>query len=309
MRSRICLSTVFVLGFLVFTAASGQAVEQPLIPYLSTGYSYAIVNFDDLPGFEQPGYDDSGFSIGDAGFGSGGFCPLDSTATTAWPLSSDLLVRKSFLLPANASAVVVGVAIDNDAQVFVNGADISGGLLSHEGCASRDSFVFPVPDSILHFGGSNLLAVRARDRGVISYLDVEVRADVPENHPPVCDRAAANPAFVWPPNHKMVPVAVLGVTDPDGDAVAVTVTSITQDEPVNGLGDGDTGPDAVIETGRAQLRAERDGGLNGRVYEIHFTADDGRLGQCSGTVRVCVPHDQHQASCTDDGQTYDSTVP
>lgn len=309
MRSQVCMPTVSVLGLLAFTAASGWAIEQPLIPYLSTDYRYAIVNPDALAGFEQPGYDDSGFSTGNAGFGSGGDCPLDPTAKTAWPVASDLLVRKSFLLPADASAVKVGVAVDNDVQVFVNGVEISEGLLRHEFCATRDSFVFPVPDAILHFGASNLLAVRARDRGGITYLDMEVRADLPDNNPPVCDRAAANPAFVWPPNHKMVPVAVLGVTDPDGDAVAVTVTSITQDEPVNGLGDGDTAPDAVIGAGGARLRAERAGKPNGRVYEIHFTADDGRLGQCSGTVRVCVPHDQRRASCTDDGQIYDSTEP
>lgn len=309
MRFRVCVPILSVLGSLAFTAASGWAVEQQLLPYLSTGYRYAMVSFDALPGFEQPGYDDSGFSTGDAGFGFGNGCPLDSTVKTAWPVSSDLLVRKSFLLPADASAVKVGVAVDNDVQVFVNGVEISGGLLLHEFCAARDSFIFPVPDAILHFGASNLLAVRARDRGGVSYLDMEVRADLPDNLPPVCDGAAANPGFVWPPNHKMVPAAVLGVTDPDGDAVAVTVTSITQDEPVNGLGDGDTGPDAVIGTGGAKLRAERAGKGNGRVYEIHFTADDGRLGQCSGTVRVCVPHSQRQASCTDDGQSYDSTEP
>ncbi len=290
-------------------ASIRMAIEQPVLPYLSTGYRYAIVSFGDLAGFEQPGFDDAGFSVGAAAFGSGGFCSLDSTVRTTWPLATDILLRKAFTLPAGASAVKVAVAIDNDIQVFINGVDISDGLQVHEGCAERDSFIFPAPDAILNFGGSNLLAVRARDRGVVGYVDVEVRAELSgSNRPPVCNVAAANPARLWPPNHQLVPVAIAGVTDPDGDPITLTVTSVTQDEPVNGLGDGDASPDAVIQGGAVRLRAERAGHLNGRVYQINFTANDGRLGQCSGSVRVCVPHDQRGA-CINDGQTYDSTRP
>ena len=47
-----------------------------------------------------------------------------------------------------------------------------------------------------------------------------------------------------------MPIAVMGVTDPDGDAVTITVTGVTHDEPVNAQGDGNTSPDAVIEVGR-----------------------------------------------------------
>jgi hypothetical protein len=68
------------------------------------------------------------------------------------------------------------VAIDNDIQVFINGVDISAGLQQSGGCAFRDQFIFTVPDNILVFGGPNLLAVRARDEGGDSYVDVEVRA-------------------------------------------------------------------------------------------------------------------------------------
>ncbi|MBI2877021.1 MAG: hypothetical protein HYY20_09085 [Candidatus Tectomicrobia bacterium] len=50
---------------------------------------------------------------------------------------------------------------------------------------------------------------------------------------------------------------------------------MTQDAPVNGLGDGDTSPDAVLQGSSVLLRAERSGQGNGRVYAVHFTADDG----------------------------------
>jgi hypothetical protein len=153
-----------------------SGMEHPVLSYLSAGYRFLIVPFGEGSGFEQPAFDDSHFAVGNAAFGTGDFCPLDPTVQTSWPLETDILLRKTFTLPANATAVEVAVAIDNDVQVFINGVDISGGIQQNEGCAERDRFIFSVPDSLLIFGGDNLLAVRARDRGVISYVDVEIRA-------------------------------------------------------------------------------------------------------------------------------------
>ena len=108
---------------------------------------------------------------------------------------------------------------------------------------------------------------------------------------------------------------VLGVTDPDGDPVGMVVTAITQDEPVNGLGDGDTSPDgAGVGTDTAQVRAERAGTAkvpgNGRMYHIHFEASDDKGGTCSGVANVGVPHDQRPGHViVDGGELFDSTVP
>lgn len=127
------------------------------------------------------------------------------------------------------------------------------------------------------------------------------------NDPPRCDLAVPSLTTLWPPNHKMVEVTIGGVTDPNTDPVTITVTSVTQDEPVNGLGDGDTSPDAVVQNGRVLLRAERAGTGNGRVYTVHFTANDGE-GTCNGTVTVGVPHDRKD-NAVNDGQAYNSLVP
>jgi hypothetical protein len=123
--------------------------------------------------------------------------------------------------------------------------------------------------------------------------------------------------MLWPPNHKMTPVMVSNVTDPDGNPIAVSIDSVFQDEPTNGLGDGDTAIDAIIKGSSVDIRAERSGWKggqskddhgDGRVYHIGFTASDGRGGTCTGTVSVCVPHDQRPgATCVDEGPLYDST--
>ena len=178
--SRILLPVAAV--FALFAADSlGTAANAPrsaptiVVPYGASGYRYQVVGADDGVGFEQPDFDDSTFADGDAGFGTRQGCELNNPddVKTEWPVETDLLVRRTFELPAGTTDLVVHVAVDNDAQVFINGYDVSDGLQVHEGCPTFDSFNFAVPDGILQ-AGTNLLAVRARDRGCAAYLDVEV---------------------------------------------------------------------------------------------------------------------------------------
>jgi hypothetical protein len=120
------------------------------------------------------------------------------------------------------------------------------------------------------------------------------------NRLPVCSSATVTPRLLWAPNHQLVPFSIQNVTDPDGDAVAIVITSITQNQPVNDTGDGNTGFDATgAGTSSGAVRAERTGNLrvpgDGRLYQVNFTASDGKIGgTCSGTVIVGVPHDQGQ---------------
>jgi hypothetical protein len=129
------------------------------------------------------------------------------------------------------------------------------------------------------------------------------------NAPPDCSAAVATPEELWPPDRKMADVSIAGITDPDGDPVALTIASIFQDEPVvdsqgiDGCGDG-----AGVGTEMASVRAAFDGAGDGRVYSIGFTAMDASGGECSGTVAVCVPHDRGGSdTCVDQGPLFDST--
>jgi hypothetical protein len=100
-------------------------------------------------------------------------------------------------------------------------------------------------------------------------------------------------ASLWPPNHKMVPVRIrVDVTDICGE-VTTRIVGVESNEPVNGTGDGDTAPDWEI-TGdlTVDLRAERAGTGDGRVYTIEVEAVDGSGNSTTGTTSVRVPKSQ-----------------
>ncbi|MBI4888558.1 MAG: hypothetical protein HY824_15790 [Acidobacteria bacterium] len=125
------------------------------------------------------------------------------------------------------------------------------------------------------------------------------------NDPPLVSAAQPTIACLWPPNHKLVSVGITGVSDPESNAT-ITIDGVTQDEPTNGLGDGDTAVDAIINAdGTVLLRAERQGGGDGRVYHVHFTASD-LEGSASGVVNVCVQQDRKKPA-VDGGELFDST--
>ena len=109
------------------------------------------------------------------------------------------------------------------------------------------------------------------------------------NSPPVTTNAQASIGTLWPATNNFVNESITGVTDPDGDPLTITITSITSDEPTT-LGSKVFAPDAIIGTGGSfQLRAERNGKGDGRVYIINFTASDGQGGVTPGSVKVGVP--------------------
>lgn len=141
----------------------------------------------------------------------------------------------------------------------------------------------------------------------------QCKIELPTNEAPDCSAAQPNPSMLWPPNHKMTTVSITGITDPDLDPLTVAITGVTQDEPVQGKGSGNTAPDAIIHPdGTADIRAERTGAAphNGRVYELSITATDPDGLFCERKIQVCVPHDMRNPhECVDDGQNYISTAP
>jgi hypothetical protein len=112
-------------------------------------------------------------------------------------------------------------------------------------------------------------------------------------------RAKADPYYLWPPNHSMhdVQVHVLIRDRCSGsDDFEIELIDVQSNEPDNSTGDGNTtndiqGADIGTDDRRVQLRAERKGNGNGRVYTLTYRVTDGGGNETDVEAKVHVPHD------------------
>ena len=115
------------------------------------------------------------------------------------------------------------------------------------------------------------------------------------------------------PNHKYktftIADLITGVTDNCDSSVGIgsaVITMATSDEANNSGGDGNTTNDIVIagDCKSVQLRSERSGSGNGRVYLIIVTVRDGSGNVSTATAKVTVPKSQNGSPAIDDGPHY-----
>jgi uncharacterized repeat protein (TIGR01451 family) len=133
---------------------------------------------------------------------------------------------------------------------------------------------------------------------------------VVDKEPPVIVLNGQTPSM-WPPNHKYhtfgVTDFVTSVTD-NCDTISigsVAIAKVTSDEIENGNGDGNTLNDIVIaaDCKSVQLRSERQGGGNGRVYTIYFSVSDTSGNVGTATAKVVVQHNPGETA-VDSGVHY-----
>ena len=266
------LAVVCLLGFASLAAPGAvRAHGTPATAFglRDGGYRYQIVGFGEGAGFEAPAFDDSAWAVGAAGFGSqtqtpAGICawnnPID--VRTVWPERSDLLVRKTFELPAGAHNLRVVGTVDNDAAVYVNG--ISIGSVTSGFCRSP-SISVAVPDGAL-VAGTNVLAIRASDYGAPSFLDVQVTYDGGPAYGvcPLHDQSKAHKAGATAPLKLMLcDGAGANLSDP---AVVVHATGIYKS-------DNSVSATVVEDTGNANPDQDfrYDGDLGGYIYNLKTT--------------------------------------
>jgi hypothetical protein len=106
---------------------------------------------------------------------------------------------------------------------------------------------------------------------------------------------SGEPVRLWPPNHKYRRVGISGFIDSASDVCDVDVSpadvvleEVSSDEPENSNGDGNTQDDIVLvdECRAADLRGERRGGGNGRVYEALLAVSDSSGNTAEVTVEI-----------------------
>lgn len=157
-----------------------EAPGAAVVPYTTDGWKHPptatpygdISNFQGTEAGHGQDFDDSGWPSNSTGFGSGGGC--GNAPLTPWTVNTDMLLRRHISLAPGTAGVQVWFAIDNDIQeLFWNGKRINTlGPIQHEGCAVIDSFGLGIPPELVL--ADNVLAIRARDRGVESFVNVQV---------------------------------------------------------------------------------------------------------------------------------------
>lgn len=117
---------------------------------------------------------------------------------------------------------------------------------------------------------------------------------------------------LWPPNHKFHSIAVsdcVDVVDACQSGLQAEFIWASSDEPVDDIGDGHHQPDILIDDcQRVQLRAERQGPKDGRVYKLGVRVVDGSGNASEGVCTVVVDHDQRGVLGADSGENYRITL-
>ena len=241
--------------------------------------------------------------------------PASATPTATFPGGAAIVVTLTVSdgIETDTDTVTVRV-VDTTPPVIVCPADITVECTQHGGTPATDPAIAafltgasatdicdPTPtlanNAPAFFNhGTTVVTWTARDDdGNTSACSA--RVNVVDTTPPVIT-VQVTPDTLWAPNHRLVTVrptvTVTDICDPNPTFV---LTSITVNEPDNGLGDGNTTGDvrqAAFGTPDTsfQLRSERSGPGNGRVYTIRYTARDMAGNTTSATARVTVTHDR-----------------
>lgn len=141
--------------------------------------------------------------------------------------------------------------------------------------------------------GTHVITIQVTDEAGNSTTATTTHTVIDVTPPDIID-ATPSQSVLWPPNHKMVPVAItMDTFDACDSAVQCTITSVTSNQPINGIGDGNTAPDwELIDALTVNLRAERAGPLTTRIYSLGIDCTDAAGNTSSTTTTVSVPHDQ-----------------
>ncbi len=218
---------------------------------------------------------------------SGSFFPVGVTTVTCTTAAGPSATFTVTVVDSQAPTVShPDVTVPNDPNQC--GAKVSyAPPMVSDNCPGVTYTCSPLPGTFFPVGTTPVTctAVDAAGNTTSSTFNVTVN-DV---EPPVISGAAPSVSQLWPPNHKMVDVTI-AYTATDNCGVAGSTLAVTSNEPVNGLGDGNTAPDwEVVDAHHIRLRAERAGPGSGRVYTVTITVTDIHGNRSSTAVTVTVP--------------------
>lgn len=235
---------------------------------------------------------------------------LSDTVTATWlntPPSCDAGGPYGVLVLGDSARAVLDAGASSD----VDGDSLSfrWSALCEGGAAFDDEYAV---SPVLTLTGDCLcvdaviVRVTVSDGFDSTVCEAEVRID--DRRPPIIVMRD-DPIILWSPNHKynLVTPRMLIVSVEDACGVPIDVSEalvmeVRSDEPDDANGDGKTIHDIRVTCPNlVELRAERMGGGNGRVYTIVYRifTENGVWADAEG--RVIVPHDASGKMVIDDG--------
>ena len=192
---------------------------------------------------------------------------VSATLPAGWSRADSVVAGGTGTLMFTKASVSGGETASFTVVVKINAGVLGGTVISNTATASSD-VVDDVP-------GNN-------SKTALTTVDPT---------PPSINGLSANPASLWPKNHKMRDVAINYTATDTCGGVNCQITNITSNEPINGTGDGDTSPDwEFVDANNVRLRAESAGGGVGRIYTITVTCTDAAGNSTTKTVEVHVGH-------------------
>ncbi len=212
---------------------------------------------------------------------------------------------------ADTVAPVITLNGSNPMTVECHTTFVDPGATANDGCAG--SFAATASGSVnVNVPGAYMITYNASDPSGNAATPVTRTVNVVDTTAPVITLNGFAPSM-WPPNHKYQTFSVTdfltGVTDSCNTSLSISsvvISQVTSDELENSGGDGNTLNDIVIAANckSVQLRSERDGTGDGRVYTITFRVTDASGNVGTATARVFVPHSQGSGPAVDSGPHY-----
>ena len=201
----------------------------------------------------------------------------------------------------------VTAAANEDCVAFVSAEQIDNG--SYDPTGDPD-LIEVSPEGPYDLGETTVTLTITDDKGEADQCTATIT--VIDESEPVLD-VIDDPITLWPPNHKYQTVSLDQLfVDFTDNCTALTmdnvnISSVSSDEEENsiGSGDGNTLNDILIgnDCKSVQLRSERNGNGNGRVYTIYLAVEDGNGNTATASCLVYVPVSNNQI-VLDDGPVY-----
>lgn len=191
----------------------------------------------------------------------------------------------------------IEVSANEDCMAEVDAEDVDGGSTDPDGVGPNPLTYSISPAGPFGLGSHDVILTVTDAEGATDECEATITV-VDDTDPSITMTSSVT--TLWPANHQLITVdldnVVTTVSDNCDADIAITdavITSVTSDEPenANGNGDGNTDNDMVIaaDCRSVDLRAERNGNGNGRVYRIHVQLTDANGNSSHASYAVSVP--------------------